>query len=325
MRVARAARDVRAVESAGAALARVLRDLAYATAGATLEDVTLARLSERHQLGSPRLGAKERLSDAWSLPELVLGRGWAVRGSLLALETGLARGALHRLDEEFPRERPVLEPRDRETMALAVAQMRPLGLTDAVRDELLAALRRGRERATSAGPEVVDALARDLGLEGWRREAWRRAAASGAARPFLGLSELVALGGGARRPGCDVWGASVLRVGGGLCLAAAPLEPWSSGAGFVDEGVKAAGIPDPVLRVLEGLAEEGLPAALALPVLARTMPDVLDSARPADAADGVALARAAARLPRPRIRDAVASLTTTGALVPASGPEEVAR
>lgn len=311
-------------EAADARLARVLSELAYATVAATFEDVGLARLAWRHEIGPVSLDGDRLLVPAWALPELRLGRGWTVSGSLLALESALARSVLHRLDEEPPLERPVLDPLDRETVALGVAQMRPLALTDATRDALFQALKRGRHRATSTGLAAIDATARELGLDPWRREAWRRSAASGASPPFLALSELAALG-GAPHPACDAWGASVARIGGGLCLSAAPLEPWSAGAGFGDEGVMAAGVPDLALRVLEVLAEAGLPAALAPPLAARTAPDLIDLARPADAADGLALARVASELGRSRIDDAIASLTATGALVPLAGPDEAAR
>jgi len=244
-----------------------------------------------------------------------------VRGSPLALESAFARAGLHRLDDAPPLAPPVLEPRERETLALSAVQMQPQALTAAARDALTTALRRGRERAAAIGTAEVDATARSLGLDPWRREAWRRSIVSGGGAPFLTLSELAALG-GAPRPGSDAWGASALRTGGGLRLVAAPLEPWSAIAGFADQGLKAAGVPDLVLRIVEELAEAGLPPVLSAPIVARTASDVIDLARPADNADGLALARVAAGLGRLRIHDAIGSLAATGALVPLADPDE---
>jgi hypothetical protein len=301
--------------SADLTLAHVLRDLAYAVTAATLGDVSLARLSSRHELGPPRLGAERRIERASRLPGLLLGRGWVVQGSILGLEVALARAVIRRLDDEPPLEPPVLEPREIETLALGVALMRPLALNEELRDDLAQALHRGWLRAASLTAGDVDATAARLGLEAWRREAWRRALDAEAGVPFLTLSELAVLG-EAPAPGCDAYGASRVLLGGGLCLAPVRLESGASVAGFEDDGVKAAGVADLALRILMIVAEEALPAALVQAVAARTVSDLIDTARPADAADGLALARAAAGLRRDRIDDAVASLAATGALVP---------
>ena len=81
---------------------------------------------------------------------------------------------------------PKLSATERQTVALAVALLNPFVASNAARDEIAAALARGRARASAltADPAELDRVARAAGLSAWRREAlaWTIEHDPGAAR-----------------------------------------------------------------------------------------------------------------------------------------------
>ena len=74
------------------------------------------------------------------------GKGWRVTGSLLGLDVALARMALRRLDSNVMPPEPRLVSAERQNGSVSVALLNPLALSDAARDEIAAALARGRAR-----------------------------------------------------------------------------------------------------------------------------------------------------------------------------------
>ncbi len=73
---------------------------------------------------------------------------------------------------------------------MTVSLLNPLALTDAARDEIAAALARGRARldALDANESDIDAAANDAGLSAWRRESLRWTIAHDSAQRTAQLS-----------------------------------------------------------------------------------------------------------------------------------------
>ena len=183
----------------------------------------------RHDLGATGVMAPRT---AWRLPtEGHSGKGWRVSGSLLGLDVALARLSLRRLDANVMPPEPRIVSAERQTASLTVSLLNPLALSDAARDEIAAALARGRARldALDASEAEVDQAARDAGLSAWRREALRWTIAhDGANRAAqLSLVELMWLG----RPraaatlSLDGWGAAMLPFSGCVCLSMPAAQP----------------------------------------------------------------------------------------------------
>ena len=170
----------------------------------------------------------EFLPDAWALPGEVFGPGvpWHVKGSLVGLETALARLSLHRLDADaLPERTPVIDEVQRTRLVLSVALANPLELRDADQAVLASAVSSGRrrvQRLAPASPEL-EAVARDAGLDPWRARAleWLLEHDRDALPAFFSLGELAYLGapsGGS----WDGWGAADPDAVGPAAAPAAP-------------------------------------------------------------------------------------------------------
>jgi hypothetical protein len=260
----------------------------------------------------------------WRLPteDFSGADGWRLRGSLLGLDAALGRLALRRLDPTVMPGPPQLAVSERRTVMLTAALLSPAAVSDAARDEIAAALGRGRARAAalSSDPADVERLAHDAGLSEWRRQAlaWTIGSNREAAVAQLSLLELFWLG--APRPSAvrslDAWGAAVLPLTGCLCLKMPTVRPWEDLSGRPSSGLLATRGVDVALRVADMLASLKLPASLAPAVLAFAIQDVTERAEPAFADDWQAFGRAARDLSNDRLTDYVAALTTDGPLVP---------
>ena len=66
---------------------------------------------------------------------------------------------------------PKLGSQDRQTLILTAALFSPFAMSDRARDDIAAAIARGRAAALSQDPTKVDDLARAAGLSEWRRQA----------------------------------------------------------------------------------------------------------------------------------------------------------
>jgi hypothetical protein len=280
-------------------------------------------VSARHDLGvSDPLG----LSTTWRLPREEHSRGvWRVSGSLLGLDVALARLALRRIDDsEMPRA-PRLSTNERITSMLSVSLQVPIAMKDSGRDEIVAAIGRGRARVQGLSPDraELERVAREAGLREWRREAlWftlgedRQAPES-----TFSLVELFWLGN--PRPSAaaaiDAWGAATLPLDGSLCLRMPAAEQWELRSGRPATGILGTRGADVALRTAEALAELRLPALLAHGVIAYAMQDAIDNAQPAYFDDWSAFERAVRDIPAYRMTDYVAALTANGPLMPATG------
>jgi hypothetical protein len=288
--------------------------------------LTAGNVALRHDLGaSGVMGARA----PWKLPtEGHSGKGWRVSGSLLGLDVGLARLSLRRLDSTVMPPEPRLVSSERQTASTTVALLNPLGLTDAARDEIAAALARGRARleAAEANEAEVEQLSRDAGLGPWRREAlrWTLVHDGDNRSAQLSVVELMWLG----KPrmtsavSLDPWGASLLPVTGCICLGMPAARPWEIYGGRPSQGLLATRGADVAIVVADTLATLGLPAQIAPGVIAYAMQEVMDQARPAHLDDWSGFSRAASALTRDRLVDYIAAQTAGGPLLPATTTED---
>jgi len=267
----------------------------------------------------------EFLKDAWALPSEVSGPGvpWHVQGSLLGLETALARLLLHRLDADaLPDRAPVIDAVQRRRLAVSAGLSNALELRDADQGALAAAVAAGRRRVQGLTPESPDlqAVARDAGLDPWRARAleWLLEHERAALSAFFSLGELAYLGepAGGR---WDGWGAPDPTVSG-LRLRLPLPRPLDDSSGRRPEAALAEGFVDLGVRVAVHLTERGLPASLAPALVSTLLPDLFMEARPVAPDDRFALDAWARAQTAERLDDAVASLVGRGPLQPAPAP-----
>lgn len=309
------------------ALGAVLRGIAYAVGIGEPAGSTLGRayLPDRHDFGL-RAGRREaRIRAPWSVPSERGGSRYRIHGSLLSLDTALARFHLPRVSNTIPPEEPLFPDLAEDSLIRSLAYLNPYTLTDDELGNAAAAIRRGRDRFLRAARDgqPLSELAAELRLGPHRSLdlRWAIAREPEALSDFPTLGELYWLGaeevadsdigGGARG-----WGAPSTVVDGCLCLRIADPAPFEHFAGRAESGVLASRFLDLQLRPIEVFAERGVPAALLKDVLPLLLRDFLDGARPAHADDWLHLARYVRDMPATRIEDYVSSLVGRGPLYP---------
>ena len=315
--------DTRKGDDAERAVADALTSVVYAASLGDPEGPALAtgNIAVRHDLS---IGGSTGVRGAWQVPsETHAAKGWRISGSLLVLDVPLARLALRRMDSTMMPPEPRLVSAERQTAALTVALLNPMRLSDAGRDEIAAALARGRARleALDGDRAEIDRVAHDAGLSGWRREAlaWAMTHDRERVPEQLSLVELMWLG----KPrvteamALDEWGAAVLPLTGCLCLAMPRAQPWESLVGRPSLGLLATRGADVGILVADTLASLKMPAQIAPGVIAFAMNDVVDHAHPAHFDDWSGFSRATLGIPRDRLVDYVAAQAAGGALLPA--------
>ena len=282
--------------------------------------VTGGNVALRHELGTVvAIGPRT----AWRIPtEGHTSKGWKVTGSLLGLDLALARLSLRRLDSTVMPPEPQMVSAERQTVSVTVALMNPLSLGDAGRNEIAAALARGRARleALEASETDLDQVAHDAGLSPWRREALRWTINHDNARRLEQLSvlELMWLG----RPrttealALDAWGATTLPLDGCACLVMPAAAPWEWMVGRPAQGLLATRGADVAIVVADTLAALDLPAQIAPGVVAYATQEVIDQAQPAHFDDWGGFSRAAIAISRDSLIDYIAAQTAGGALLP---------
>jgi hypothetical protein len=207
--------------------------------------------------------------------------------------------------------------------------MDPSGFTDADRELIIRAIRRGELRvaALARGDESADTVIAEARLSEWRGNLlrWTLAHEPAAVPAEFSLAELFWLG----RPGpspeaLQPWGVSSALLSGCLCLWFPPPGPWDESTGHPGDGQLATMVPDLALRMAQVLAELGLPAALVPAALVAATSDVIDEARLAGADDWPTLVHFIRSISRDRMEEYLALLTAIGPLVPVSdkpGPD----
>jgi hypothetical protein len=279
----------------------------------------------RHDFGTRTAGGAR---GAWRLPsEGHGGRGWRVTGSLLGLDVALARLAMRRLDFNVMPLEPKLVSAERQTAALSVALLNASSLRDSERDEIAAALGRGRARlaALDGNRDEIERAAGDAGLSAWRREAlaWAIANDRDQVPSLLSPLEIMWLGKPrANRQGLDHWGAASLPLDGCLCLTMPLAAPWEPLSGRPSLGILATRGADVAILVADALASAKLPAELAPGIIAYAMQEVVDQARPSYMDDWTEFTRASVALSREMLADFIAAQAAGGGLLPSKNTED---
>jgi hypothetical protein len=306
------------LEAADIVLAEVLSSVAYALALGDPDGPTLlgGDVARRHDFGVGSRVPGVRELEPWSVPEQHYDPGvpWYVTGSLIGLDVALAPLALRRLAGDDLIGPPSLGSNDRETLARSVALMNPYALKDAERDRIGAAIQGGRQRAALARTDSdLDALADAVKMDGWRRRAlhWTAANEPDARLSLLSLDELFVLGGG-NLSEVHAWGTAMTPSWGCLCIRMPAPNAWRLLTGRPQAGLLGSAVPDVTLHVAAGLHDLDLPAALARTVLSAEMQQFVDSVRPNDGNDWLALVRGAVMITRERFEDFVAAAAAVG-------------
>jgi hypothetical protein len=301
-------------------LARGLLELAYGVALGQRDGISIVATdaASRHDFGV-RNGLATM--SAWRLPmegSDALHR-WNVSGALLNLDVALAKFALVRLSLKPPPRPPTLGDADRRTFLEGMALIEPLSLTDADRDAIAAAIRRGRtalERIRTASDAHAIADRSSLGAARRSLLPWVVVHDPERVPAFLSPVELLWLGlEGAPADTLHAWGAAAGSRLGCLCLEMIDRRPWEAFAGRWNSGMLASAFPDLNLRLAELLAELQMPAALLGPILTSATLDFVNSVVSRDPDDRRALVEFVADLKTERVEEYLALLTNDGPLV----------
>jgi hypothetical protein len=302
-------------------LARGLLELTYAVALGQPDSATIlaADAASRHEFGFDLPGFG-RLG-AWRRPGAGADRvrDWHVTGSILGLDVALAPFSIVRLSTRPPSSRPTLNDEDRRLFVETVPLMNPADLKPADHQALVAAVRRGRERAAALRtPREVEAVAGLLNLGPARTTLLTWAVRRQPADLRLSLSELLVLGlePGAKAGYLDSWGAPAEPRLGCLCLQMPTSRQADLLTGRWHTGALATGFPDLNLRLAELLDDLGMPGMLLPSVLAAATWDFVVNVRSRDYDDRQALVDYVDALTRDRVELYLALLTTDGPLVP---------
>ncbi len=279
----------------------------------------------RHDFGAYYRIAEHRAAAPWRIAEETLGGagGWRATGSVLGLDVALAPLSLRRLATDSLPPPPAVNDIDRSSLASTLVLANPFDVTDAGRDALADAIRRGRARVEglAANPSRHSHASGAAGLGEWRRQIlpWALRREPERVADYFSMADLARLGSSETTPfaSLDTWGTSALAREGCLCLRYPESGSWETLAGRFGTALVAEQVPDLMLRVAEALSRFRLPARLLPAVLALATQDVLDTCAPAYIDDWNALVTAVRRLPDARFADDIAALTSGGPLVPA--------
>ncbi len=306
-------------------LAKVLVSLAYAPHLGDPEGPALMAgdPAQRHDFGLEVTDENERGVIPWRLPKESFGdaAGWRAKGSLVGLDVGLARLALHRVAADSLPPPPAVNDNDRAALTAVVALINPFDVTDAEPSAVADAIRRGRARVNglSAHPTALSYVLRVAPVGEWRQQVlpWVLEREPDRILEYFSLTDFVRIGEAEATPvpPLDAWGTSALATEGCLCLRYPGLESWETFAGRTGTSLVVDRVPDLTLRVAESLATLGLPAQLVRAVMAVAVQDVLDQYQPAFGDDWAALVATVRRIPDGRLEDYIAALTAGGPLI----------
>ena len=328
--VSKAARIAASLQHAGdTLLAGILTSIAYAPHLGEPNGLELLAgdPAERHSFGFEDRLPENRAVNPWRMPQRAVGvpGGWHVTGSILGLDVGLAGLNLRRLEKDGLPPPPAGNDIDGAALAAAVALSSPFAVSDAERDALSDAIRRGRARlrGVTAHPAALPDLVRAARVNEWWREAlpWAQTHEPERVPDYFTLADLARIGEAEVAPGppLDAWGAAWLETEGCLCLRVPRPGMRETLAGRFGTALMAEQFTDVQLFVAEALADLGLPAQLARSVMALAARDVLDTYQPAYIDDWTALATAVHRLAGGRVVDYVSALTSGGPMIPDDG------
>jgi hypothetical protein len=305
------------------ALVTALRAMVYAPAlGDPDGPVTLSPdVITRHDFGGTRSPSGRNLAWLPAVERTGTGGPWHVAGSLLGLDLALGRSALRRLSADEMPAVPTINLNDQLTLARSAVALATSRFDDATRDELAAAIVRGRRRLADAGVSVpaLLALGDEVGMTSAARQAlpWTLASMPEAGPLLFSLRDLMWLGRPRLEPEVMAnWGVISEPVDGRLGTRFDAPVPWDHLAGRPDTGVLATQVPDLTLRLAEITAEKHVPAALIPALLLFATQDYWHEVEARFADDWPAMARGALALPAVRVEDYTAALGSGGPLRP---------
>ena len=255
----------------------------------------------------------------WAPPEERQGYGpWRVSGSLIGLDVGLSRLFLRRVaDQEMPAA-PTFTLNDLGTLTRTGVLMVPGDLLDRHRDELAAAIARGRARVMAALTlNDFEALARECRMSETTRQLlpWSLSRQREVVPSLFALRDLLWLGEPRLEPAeLDRWGVAGDGIDGRRVLTMPRPASWEDYGGRSEAGQMTTQAPDLTLRLVEETARLRLPASLVPAMLAFALEDYWHDVRARFADDWPRLTRQAASLSSTRIEDYVAALTGSGPL-----------
>ncbi|MFP5378799.1 MAG: hypothetical protein ACLGHP_03420, partial [Vicinamibacteria bacterium] len=272
----------------------------------------------RHDFAFDSPSSQRRAVVPWTVPREAVADGgpWRGLGALVGLDLAMARLALRRIVEQDMPQAPSIGANDAQVFSRTVVLLGPRVLTDAARDEVVAAIGRGRARVGDAGraADRLDRLAAEAGVSPWTRALlpWMAAHDPGRLDEIFTRRDLLWLGRPALdRRQLDLWGAYAEPVSGCLCALMPAPEPWEWHTGRAESGHMATQAVDLLLRIAEETHAMSLPALVIPPVMAYAVQDYLHAIEARIIEDWRAMARAADALERTRIEDYVAALAGT--------------
>ena len=257
----------------------------------------------------------------WAPPEERQGHGaWHVQGSLLGLDLAMSRLYLRRVADQQMPQAPTMTLNDLGTLTRSGVAIVASELSDADRDEIAAAIARGRARVQTvqANAGWLE-LARECGMSYTARQLipWIASRQSETLPALFSLRDLMWLGKPAlSRAALDRWGVSADGLDGRRVPAMPGPSPWDDYAGRSEIGQVTTQVPDVTLALVEATARMKLPAQLIPSLLAFALGDFWHEVRVRFADDWPRMARYASSLSALRIQDYVAALAGGGALRP---------
>jgi hypothetical protein len=287
---------------------------------------TAAIVAGRHDFGLARSNHDARVRTAWAAPTRITESGtpWRLEGAALGLDLAIPSLALRRIDTALPLRPRGINELERDTLATSVVLMDPCRLRNDDLEAIAQAMARGRRRieALIDGDGDATAMAREIGMDGWRARAlqWTLRHEPQRVSSWFSETDLLYLGGGAPID-LHAWAMSAVPVIGCLCARWTVPGLWTALVGRPQPGLLVVTVADLNLRVAAALAEMRLPAALAKWVLSFAVQDFIDRASLLHADDWLTRVRAARALPRERIEDYIAAAAVDGPLVAETSAE----
>jgi hypothetical protein len=286
-----------------------------------------AAVAARHDFGFEIMNDEARVRAPWAMPKRIVKPSvpWHIEGAALGLDVAAPFLALRRIDTAPPPRSPVMDDVEGRTFAMSVALMDPRATRNDDLDAIAGAIARGRHRvdALAAGDGNVDAVAREIAMDGWRVRAlrWSLRHEPQRARSWFSMTELLYLGGG-RGIDLHAWGMSAIDITGCLCARLTAPGVWTALVGRPEPRLLIATVTDVNLHVAVALSEMRVPAALAKPVLTIAVRDFVDRAPSLHLDDWLTRVRAAQGLSYEQIEDYIAAVMVEGPLVLDTNPEQ---
>jgi hypothetical protein len=276
---------------------------------------------QRHDFGLDGGVSPRREFIPWLPPREQIGDGlpWRVGGSILGLDLGLARLALRRIDDNDMPQAPTINLNDELTLARTAMALVPRELTDAARDELVAAIERGRDRIAGADRSLpaITGLAREVQLSPALLQAlpWMASHIPESIPALFGLRDMLWLG----KPKLsqaelDRWGVYAEPLDARLRPEMPVSARWEDFGGRAEAGMMGTQVPDLTLRIAQETLRLKLPARVIPALLLYASQDYWHDVEARFPDDLPAMTRQALALSSSRVEDYVAALAGDGPL-----------